>query len=72
VAAHERLAELVRRMPDWELFVAFVIVDGCTRSKGTAAVRWFLRETAGLKPTGFTESDLPGYDAGEGEWSAGA
>ena len=52
--------------PDWDLFVAFVIIDGCTRSKGTEAVRWFLRESAALRPPRFTAADLPGYDRAVG------
>jgi hypothetical protein len=39
----DRLERLVERVGDWDLFLAFLIVDGCTAGKGREQLRWFFR-----------------------------
>ena len=39
-----RLASLVQTIQDWNLFLAFLIVDGCTAGKSHEPLRWFFQE----------------------------
>lgn len=43
--SEERLAALLENIRDWDLFLAFCLVDGCTEGKGREPLRW-LFETA--------------------------
>ena len=54
----ERLARLLATIRDWNLFLAFNIVDGCTEGKGREPLRWFFREIAGRVDSTFTEDDI--------------
>lgn len=61
----ERFEALLRAIPDWDLFLAFVIIDGTTAGKSVAAHEaglavvtepreWFLHELAGRVTTRWT------------------
>lgn len=54
----ERLVRLVRRIRDWDLFVAFLIIDGCTKGKSREPLAWFLTVLDGRVCTRFTHADL--------------
>ena len=40
----ERLRQLLELIEDWDLFLAFLIVDGCTIGKSTEPLEWFFVE----------------------------
>jgi|SRR5579884_919688 len=40
----ERLERLLDTIEDWELFLLFNIIDGCTAGKDREPIRWFLDE----------------------------
>ncbi|ODA29955.1 hypothetical protein A6X21_06330 [Planctopirus hydrillae] len=44
----ERLQALFEAIEDWNLFLAFNIIDGCTTGKGRQPLRWFFHEIAGV------------------------
>lgn len=63
--AERRLTKLIDTIPDWDLFLAFVIIDGTTAGKSLAAEEaglavvtepreWFLNEIAGRVTTRWT------------------
>jgi hypothetical protein len=54
----ERLATLLSSIRDWNLFLAFNIVDGCTRGKQRDSLRWLFRLIAGRGESTFTEADI--------------
>jgi hypothetical protein len=54
----DRLAALMRNITDWNLFLAFNIVDGCTAGKGREPLIWLFREVRGKVASGFTEADI--------------
>jgi len=54
----ERLARLVSRIRDWDLFVAFLIIDGCTKGKSREPLTWFLTVLDGRVRTRFTHADI--------------
>lgn len=43
----DRLAALIGAIQDWNLFLAFLIIDGCTAGKGRDKLHWFFGEMAG-------------------------
>lgn len=43
----DRLAALIDAIQDWNLFLAFLIIDGCTAGKSREPLRWFFDEVAG-------------------------
>src|SRR6266545_2490395 len=53
-----RLTTLVASIRDWNLFLAFNIVDGCTQGKQRDSLRWLFRQVAGRVETTFTEADI--------------
>lgn len=53
-----RLQHLLDAIADWDTFVAFLIIDGCTGSKSPEPVRWFLTLLAGHIPTRWKVEDL--------------
>jgi hypothetical protein len=53
-----RLGTLLEAIKDWNLFLAFLIVDGCTPGKSRGPLRWFLREVQGRVTSSFTIDDL--------------
>jgi hypothetical protein len=42
----QRLEQLVHRIADWDLFLRFCVIDGCTTGKSRAPLRWFLAQAA--------------------------
>lgn len=54
----ERLTTLLTNIRDWNLFLAFNIVDGCTEGKDRDPLRWLFQQIAGKVESSFTESDI--------------
>jgi len=54
----ERLNALVTNIQDWNLFLAFNIVDGCTKGKSREPLRWLFQQLAGKIESRFTEADI--------------
>jgi len=54
----ERLATLLTRVRDWNLFLAFNIVDGCTQGKQRDPLRWLFRLVVERVETRFSEADI--------------
>ena len=54
----ERLNTLLTRIRDWNLFLAFNIVDGCTEGKQRCPLRWLFRLVAQRVESTFTEADI--------------
>jgi hypothetical protein len=54
----QRLTALLASIRDWNLFLAFNIVDGCTEGKGREPLRWFFEQVAGKVESNFTAADL--------------
>jgi hypothetical protein len=52
----ERFTALLAGIRDWELFLAFNIVDGCTEGKGREPLRWFFEQVAGKVESKFQSS----------------
>jgi hypothetical protein len=55
--AQERIETLHANIPDWDLFVAFVLVDDATASKCGETSRWFLEQIADSFPSRFGPDD---------------
>ena len=56
--SQERLEILVSTIKDWNLFLAFNIVDGCTKGKGREPLRWLFQQATGKVSAAFTEADI--------------
>jgi len=54
----ERMAALIASIRDWDLFLAFNIVDGCTDGKDREPLRWLFRQVAGRVTSKFSEADI--------------
>lgn len=54
----DRFNALLTSIYDWNLFLAFNIVDGCTTGKSRDPLHWLFREVAGKVESRFTESDI--------------
>jgi|SRR6516164_9578284 len=54
----DRLANLLNSISDWNLFLAFNIIDGCTSSKSREPLYWLFREVAGRVDSRFTADDI--------------
>lgn len=54
----QRLRALLAAIRDWDLFLAFNIVDGCTEGKGREPLRWFFEQVAGKVDSQFTAADI--------------
>ena len=54
----DRLANLLNSIRDWNLFLAFNIIDGCTSSKSREPLYWLFREVAGRVDSRFTADDI--------------
>ncbi len=54
----ERMTALFTSIRDWNIFLAFTIVDGCTEGKGREPLRWLFRQVAGKVQSQFTEADI--------------
>ena len=54
----DRFTALLNAIQDWDLFLAFNIVDGCTAGKNREPLRWFFGEVRGKVTTSFTADDI--------------
>ena len=54
----DRLSALIKNIKDWDLFLAFNIIDGCTKGKSREPLRWFFKEVQGKVESRFTEKDI--------------
>jgi hypothetical protein len=54
----DRFDALMRAIRDWNLFLAFNIIDGCTGSKSRDPLYWLFREVAGRVDSQFTADDI--------------
>ena len=54
----QRLTALLARIRDWNLFLAFNIVDGCTEGKGREPLRWFFEQVADRVRSNFSAADI--------------
>ena len=55
---HARLDALFARLRDWDLFLAFLIVDGCTTGKGREPLHWFFGQAAQRVESHVTSADI--------------
>jgi hypothetical protein len=53
-----RLSELLNRIRDWNLFLAFNIVDNCTEGKDREPLAWLFRQVEGRVQSQFTAADI--------------
>jgi hypothetical protein len=56
----ERFNALLKAIRDWNLFLAFNIIDGCTAGKSREPLFWLFRETAGKVSSEFTADNIIG------------
>jgi hypothetical protein len=54
----ERLTALFAGIRDWNLFLAFNVVDGCTEGKGREPLQWFFEQVTGKVESKFTATDI--------------
>src|SRR5271166_2074367 len=54
----DRLAALLKAIKDWNLFLVFNIVDGCTKGKRREPLRWLFKEVSGKVGSSLTEKDI--------------
>jgi hypothetical protein len=54
----ERFATLLSTINDWNLFLAFNIVDGCTEGKGREPLVWLFKVVDGKVTSSFTAADI--------------
>ena len=54
----QRLAALLANIRDWNLFLAFNIIDGCTEGKSREPLEWLFAEVADRVASTFTAADI--------------
>jgi hypothetical protein len=54
----QRWSALLANIQDWNLFLAFCIVDGCTAGKGREPLYWLFQQVEGGVESQFTERDI--------------
>jgi hypothetical protein len=54
----KRMNALIGNIKDWSLFLAFIIIDGCTRGKSREPLQWLFAELEGKVKSRFTEADI--------------
>jgi hypothetical protein len=54
----ERFADLLRNIRDWNLFLAFNIIDGCTEGKDREPLWWLFEQVKGTVQSDFTTADI--------------
>jgi len=54
----ERFNTLLQNIKDWNLFLAFNIIDGCTEGKGREPLKWLFNEVDGKVEARFTADDI--------------
>ena len=55
-----QMAALRGNITDWNLFLAFNIIDGCTDGKSREPLQWLFRELDGRVDSTFTAADIIG------------
>ncbi len=56
----QRMESLIGNIKDWNLFLAFNIIDGCTEGKSRDPLRWLFTALSGKVESSFTEADIIG------------
>ncbi|HCP11458.1 MAG TPA: hypothetical protein DIT89_03915 [Planctomycetaceae bacterium] len=56
--SQQRMDALIGNIADWNLFLAFNIIDGCTTGKSREKLRWLFKEVEGRVHTIFTAADI--------------
>lgn len=54
----QRFARLLATIQDWNLFLMFLIIDGCTKGKERSTLKWFIKEVSKYKETFVNEGWL--------------
>jgi hypothetical protein len=54
----DRFAKLIAAIHDWNLFLAFLIIDGCTEGKSRKPLHWLFDQVAGKVQSTFTQADI--------------
>ncbi len=54
----ERFAALLRNINDWNLFLAFNIIDGCSTGKSRAPLAWLFKEVGGKVQSTLSAADV--------------
>lgn len=52
----ERFQALLNAIQDWDLFLLFILIDGCTAGKDKSKTAWFIHEVKQYKETRVDES----------------
>lgn len=60
----DRFAALLGSIRDWDLFLAFLLIDGCTWGKTREPLLWFFAEVAGKTDLTFSVADIMHPNAG--------
>lgn len=47
----DRFLDLLRAIKDWDIFLSFTIIDGCTKGKDYGKLSWFINEVKKYKTT---------------------
>jgi hypothetical protein len=55
---HERLAALLNNIKDWNLFLAFNIIDGCTEGKTREPLQWLFHQVGDKVQSSFSAVDI--------------
>jgi hypothetical protein len=48
---HERFENLLNTIKDWDLFLIFIIIDGCVKGKDYSKLAWFINEVGRRRVT---------------------
>jgi hypothetical protein len=54
----ERLTSLMEAINDWDLFNAFLIIDGCTIGKSRTPLEWWFQQSANLTHSRITTASI--------------
>lgn len=54
----DRFLAMLAAIQDWNLFLAFNIIDGCTAGKSREPLHWLFREVHGKVESDFTDADI--------------
>ena len=60
----KRFETLLAAIRDWNLFAAFLMIDGCTRGKGRRPLQWFLPELRSRIEIAWDVTDLELFGSG--------
>jgi hypothetical protein len=52
------LSALLKNIGDWDTFVAFLIIDGCTAGKSREPLKWMFAQIKGKARTRFDDRDI--------------